>query len=59
MYKSQFVDLDDNPSDTKCLLCDCTFVLPTRDTDFLKHLFEAHCLVIGDVSKIASLRRYI
>lgn len=58
MYKSQFIGLDDKPCDTKCLLCDCTFILPTNETDFLTHLFKAHRLVIADVTKIASLRRY-
>lgn len=58
MYKSQFVGLDDKPCDTKCLLCDCIFVLPTNETDFLTHLFKSHRLVIADVSKIASLKRY-
>lgn len=59
MYKSQFVSLDDKPCDTKCLLCDCTFVLPTNETDFLKHLFKVHRLVIADVWKIANLRSYV
>ncbi|XP_029178018.1 zinc finger protein 277 [Nylanderia fulva] len=59
MYKSQFVGLDNKPDDTKCLLCDCTFVLPTNETDFLTHLFKAHRLVIADVTKIASLQSYI
>lgn len=58
MYKSQFVSLDDKPCDTRCPLCDCTFVLPTNETDFLTHLFQAHRLVIADVWKIANLRRY-
>lgn len=58
MYKSQFIGLNDKPCDTKCLLCDCTFILPTNETDFLTHLFKSHRLVIADVSKIASLRRY-
>ncbi|XP_032685369.1 zinc finger protein 277 [Odontomachus brunneus] len=59
MYKSQFVGLDDKPCETKCLLCDCTFVLPTNETDFLRHLYMMHRLVIGDVWKIASLKSYI
>lgn len=59
MYKSQFVGLDDVPSDTKCLLCESTYVLPTNETDFLTHLFKFHRLVIGDVWKIASLRSYV
>ncbi|XP_012218804.1 zinc finger protein 277 isoform X2 [Linepithema humile] len=59
MYKSQFIGLDDAPCDTKCLLCDCTFVLPTNETDFLTHLFKIHRLVIGDVWKIASLKNYV
>ncbi|XP_077256045.1 zinc finger protein 277 [Temnothorax americanus] len=59
MYKSQFVGLDDKPCDTKCLLCDRTFVLPTNETDFLTHLFKAHRLVIADVWKIANLRSYV
>ncbi|XP_011250752.2 zinc finger protein 277 isoform X2 [Camponotus floridanus] len=59
MYKSQFVGLDDKPCDTKCLLCDCIFVLPTNETDFLTHLFKSHRLVIADVTKIASLKSYI
>lgn len=58
MYKSQFIGLDDKPCDTKCLLCDYIFVLPTNETDFLTHLFKSHRLIIADVSKIASLRRY-
>ncbi|XP_018399588.1 PREDICTED: zinc finger protein 277 [Cyphomyrmex costatus] len=59
MYKSQFVGLDDKPCDTKCLLCDCTFVLPTNETDLLIHLFKVHRLVIADVWKIANLRSYV
>ncbi|XP_018342205.1 PREDICTED: zinc finger protein 277 [Trachymyrmex septentrionalis] len=59
MYKSQFVGLDDKPCDTKCLLCDCTFVLPTNEADFLTHLFKVHRLVIADVWKIANLRSYV
>ncbi|KAL0106729.1 hypothetical protein PUN28_015342 [Cardiocondyla obscurior] len=59
MYKSQFVGLDDKPCDTKCLLCECTFILPTNETDFLTHLFKAHRLVIADVWKIANLRSYV
>lgn len=58
MYKSQFVGLDDKPCETKCLLCDCAFVLPTNETDFLRHVYMMHHLVIGDVWKIASLKRY-
>lgn len=58
MYKSQFVGLDDKSSETMCLLCDHTFILPTNETDFLKHLYVVHRLVIGDVWKIASLKRY-
>ncbi|XP_012062275.1 PREDICTED: zinc finger protein 277 [Atta cephalotes] len=59
MYKSQFVSLDDKPCDTKCLLCDCIFVLPTNETDLLTHLFKVHRLVIADVWKIANLRSYV
>ncbi|XP_070161115.1 zinc finger protein 277 [Polyergus mexicanus] len=59
MYKSQFIHLDDKLCDTKCLLCDCTFILPINETDFLTHLFKTHRLVIADVTKIASLRSYI
>ncbi|XP_014486740.1 PREDICTED: zinc finger protein 277 [Dinoponera quadriceps] len=59
MYKSQFVGLDDKPCETKCLLCDYTFILPTNETYFLTHLYMVHHLVIGDVWKIASLRSYI
>lgn len=58
MYKSQFISLDDKPGDTKCLLCDCIFVLPTNETEFLTHVFKEHRLVIADVWKIANLRRY-
>lgn len=58
MYKSQFISLDDKPGDTKCLLCDCMFVLPTNETEFLTHVFKEHRLVIADVWKIANLRRY-
>ncbi|KYQ48437.1 hypothetical protein ALC60_12493 [Trachymyrmex zeteki] len=59
MYKSQFVGLDDKPCDTKCLVCDCTFVLPTNEMDLLTHLFKVHRLVIADVWKIANLRSYV
>ncbi|XP_018359068.1 PREDICTED: zinc finger protein 277 [Trachymyrmex cornetzi] len=59
MYKSQFVGLDDKPCDTKCLLCDCTFVLPTNEMDLLTHVFKVHRLVIADVWKIANLRSYV
>ncbi|XP_018045117.1 PREDICTED: zinc finger protein 277 [Atta colombica] len=59
MYKSQFVGLDDKPCDTKCLLCDCIFILPTNETDLLTHLFKVHRLVIADVWKIANLRSYV
>ena len=59
MYKSQFVGLDDKPHATKCLLCDAEFVLPENETGLLTHLFKEHFLVIGDVSKIASLKSYV
>ncbi|EFN90055.1 Zinc finger protein 277 [Harpegnathos saltator] len=59
MYKSQFVGLDDKPCETKCLLCNCTFVLPTNENDFLTHLYVTHRLIIGDIWKIASLKSYI
>ncbi|OXU26081.1 hypothetical protein TSAR_000197, partial [Trichomalopsis sarcophagae] len=57
--KSQFNDLDDKPCDLPCLLCDTSFTLPTKEQDFLTHLFNEHRLVIGDVKKIASLKSYI
>ncbi|XP_076632951.1 zinc finger protein 277 isoform X1 [Colletes latitarsis] len=57
--KSQFIGLDDKPYATKCLLCDIKFVLPENEKCFLTHLFEQHRLIIGDVSKIASLKSYI
>lgn len=56
--KSQFTDLDHNPTEIICLLCDSKFILPTNEQDFLTHLFQQHQLVIGDVEKIASLKRY-
>lgn len=56
-YKSQFVGIDNDPSESECLLCDSTFILPTNQKDYLSHLFKEHRLIIGDVSKIASLRR--
>lgn len=58
VYKSQFVGLDDKPYATKCLLCNLKFVLPQNEEDLLIHLFEEHRLVIGDVWKIASLKRF-
>lgn len=57
-YKSQFNDIDDEPCNVVCLLCDSAFVLPTDQKNFLLHLFNEHQLVIGDVDKIASLKRY-
>ncbi|XP_015124500.1 zinc finger protein 277 isoform X2 [Diachasma alloeum] len=54
-----FVGLDGAPADTQCLLCNSTFILPTNKEQFLKHLFERHRLIIGDVLKIASLRSYV
>ncbi|XP_020281904.1 zinc finger protein 277 [Pseudomyrmex gracilis] len=59
MHRSQFIGLDDKPCDTKCPMCDCTYVLPTKEKDFLTHLFKMHRLVIGDVWKIASLKSYV
>lgn len=55
--KSQFIDLDDEPMNTTCMLCDSIFVLPTSEKNFLTHLFDKHYLVIADVDKIASLKR--
>lgn len=57
--KSQFVGLDDDPQDTKCLLCEVSFPLPNDQKKMLTHIFEEHRLVIGDVEKIASLKSYI
>ena len=57
--RSQFIQLDDNPAATKCLLCESTYILPTNEKDFLTHIFKEHRLVIGDVEKIASLKRYL
>lgn len=58
-FKSQFVGLENNPTEKTCLLCDLKFILPTNDKQFLQHLFEKHRLVIGDVEKISSLQRYL
>jgi len=58
MFKSQFVGLDNTSCNTRCMLCDCTFILPTNDTDYLTHLFKIHRLIIADVWTIASLKRY-
>ncbi|KAK2583997.1 hypothetical protein KPH14_006456 [Odynerus spinipes] len=58
-YKTQLVGIDDEPSDTKCLLCKESYVLPTNEKEFLTHLFKEHRLVIGDVRKIASLKSYV
>ena len=57
--KSQFTDLDDLPCNVPCLLCDSSFILPSKEQDFLTHLLNEHQLVIGDVEKIASLKRYL
>ncbi|KAJ8664215.1 hypothetical protein QAD02_005252 [Eretmocerus hayati] len=57
--KSQFNDVDNEPSNVTCLLCDSVYVLPTQEESFLTHLFNEHRLVIGDVDKIASLKSYI
>ncbi|XP_051174353.1 zinc finger protein 277 [Leptopilina boulardi] len=57
--KSQFIELDDKPKDTKCLLCNSNFVLPTNEKEFLTHIFKEHRLVIGDVKEIASLKSYV
>ncbi|XP_033208041.1 zinc finger protein 277 [Belonocnema kinseyi] len=57
--KSQFKELDDKPAETKCLLCETAFILPTNEKDFLTHIFKEHRLVIGDVDKIASLKSYV
>ncbi|XP_014238381.1 zinc finger protein 277 isoform X1 [Trichogramma pretiosum] len=57
--KSQFIDLDDNPAEMACLLCDSMFLLPTNKQEFLEHLMKDHSLIIGDVDKIASLKSYI
>ncbi|XP_043278166.1 zinc finger protein 277 isoform X2 [Venturia canescens] len=57
--KTQFVGLDGEAGETRCLLCDVKFILPTCEKQFLSHLFETHRLVIGDVWKIASLRSYV
>lgn len=56
-YKSQFIGIDDEPCNSKCLFCDNSFILPTNEKDFLTHLFKEHRLVISDVWKIASLKR--
>ncbi|XP_035726284.1 uncharacterized protein LOC118443424 isoform X2 [Vespa mandarinia] len=58
MYKSQFIGIDDEPCNSKCLFCENSFILPTNEKDFLTHLFKEHRLVIGDVWKIASLKRF-
>lgn len=58
IYKSQFVGIDNKPYPTKCLLCDLKFVLPENEKDLLTHLFKEHRLIIGDVWKIASLKRF-
>jgi hypothetical protein len=55
--KSQFNDLDNQPCDIACLLCDTLYTLPTKEQDFLCHLLKEHQLVIADVHKIASLKR--
>ncbi|XP_023245306.1 zinc finger protein 277 isoform X2 [Copidosoma floridanum] len=57
--KSQFYDINDEPCDVACLLCESSFILPTDENDFLLHLFNEHRLVIGDVDKIASLKSYV
>ncbi|XP_063989668.1 zinc finger protein 277 isoform X2 [Diachasmimorpha longicaudata] len=54
-----FIGLDGEPADTQCLLCDASFILPTDEEQFLKHIFQQHRMVIGDVSNIASLRSYV
>lgn len=59
VYKSQFVGLDNQAYDTKCLLCDAKYILPENEKDLLTHLFKEHRLVIGDVWNIASLKSYI
>ncbi|XP_011496538.1 PREDICTED: zinc finger protein 277 [Ceratosolen solmsi marchali] len=58
-YKSQFNDLDDQPCDVACLLCDSLYTIPTNKEDFICHLLKEHQLIIGDVYKIASLKSYI
>lgn len=57
LYKSQFFDIDEEPSNSKCLFCENSFILPTNEKDFLTHLFKEHRVVIADVWKIASLKR--
>ncbi|XP_043671219.1 uncharacterized protein LOC122630610 isoform X2 [Vespula pensylvanica] len=59
LYKSQFLDIDEEPSNSKCLFCENSFILPTNEKDFLTHLFKEHRVVIADVWKIASLKSYI
>nr|XP_050852857.1 uncharacterized protein LOC127065054 isoform X4 [Vespula vulgaris] len=59
LYKSQFFDIDEEPSNSKCLFCENSFILPTNEKDFLTHLFKEHRVVIADVWKIASLKSYI
>ncbi|XP_046609624.1 zinc finger protein 277 isoform X1 [Neodiprion virginianus] len=57
--KSQFIELDDRPQNTRCLLCEETYLLPNNQQQMLTHIFTQHRLVIGDVEKIASLKSYI
>ncbi|XP_066602399.1 zinc finger protein 277-like [Prorops nasuta] len=57
--KSQFVGLDNEPDDAKCLMCDDKYILPTNEKEYLTHLFQEHRLVIGEVWKIASLKSYV
>ena len=53
------MDLDDESHDTQCLLCEEKYLLPHNEQSFLTHLFVSHRLVIGDVEKIASLKRFL
>ncbi|XP_012268924.2 zinc finger protein 277 [Athalia rosae] len=57
--KSQFVGLDDDPQETKCFLCEASYVLPDNQKEMLTHIFNEHRVVIGDVEKISSLKSYI
>lgn len=46
-------------SEADCLLCERKFVVPEKQQELLRHLFEDHKLVIGDVNMVSDLPAYL
>ncbi|XP_059048721.1 zinc finger protein 277 [Achroia grisella] len=49
----------DERTESRCVLCDEIFILPTFEKQLLTHLFMEHRLVIADVNQIADLNGYL